>query len=121
MSDGTPGDGAQPDKQQRAINAEHAQAQAAIGEGVGRHLNASPSALAEAIAKVLGGQVPVAVVAAECVRERLAAAMLGMSVPAIGAARREGRWAEGKQWHRAADGTVWIDLPAVYALIRGQQ
>ncbi len=63
--------------------------------------------------------MPVAVVAAETVREGLAAVMLGMSGGAIRAARRDGRWAEGVHWHRAPDGTIWIDIPAVQDWIRG--
>lgn len=76
---------------------------------------ASPADMAVAPTSVM----PVAVVAAEVVREGLASVMLGMSVGAIRAARRDGRWVEGTHWHRAPDGTIWIDIPAVQDWIRG--
>lgn len=63
-------------------------------------------------------QQPVAVVAAETVRVRLGAAMLGMTVGACNAARQDGRWVEGKHWHKAADGTVWLDIPAIQEWVR---
>lgn len=66
-----------------------------------------------------GPEVPVAVVAAEVVREKLAAAMLGLNtVSAVRHYRYSGRWIEGKHWHKDPAGTVWIDIPAVQTWVR---
>lgn len=65
---------------------------------------------------------PVAVVAAEVVRGELGKAMLGMSsVAAMNACRRDGRWVQGKHWHKAPDGTVWYDIPAIQNWVRTGQ
>lgn len=63
-------------------------------------------------------QQPVAVVAAETVRIRLGAAMLGMTVGACNAARNDGRWLQGKHWHKASDGGIWLDIPAIQRWVR---
>lgn len=63
-------------------------------------------------------QAPVAVVAAETVRVHLGAAMLGMTTGACNAARRDGRWVEGKHWHKSPDGSVWLDIPAIQEWVR---
>lgn len=64
---------------------------------------------------------PVAVVAAETVRINLAAAMLGMSIGALNAARKDGRWVRGKHYHKAPDGCVWYDIPAIQNWVRTGQ
>jgi hypothetical protein len=80
------------------------------------------SAADEPVAEVRAIELqPVAVVAAETVRVNLAAAMLGMTVGGLNAARADGRWVRGKHWHKSPDGCIWYDIPAIQAWIRTGQ
>jgi hypothetical protein len=72
--------------------------------------------MADADAKVV--EVPVAVVSAETVTGKLAAAMLGLTVSALNGRRASGVWAEGKHWFRREDGTIWYDIPAIERWVR---
>lgn len=57
--------------------------------------------------------------AAPRVRMPLAAVITGLSEKAMRRKIEEGKWLEGRQYHRDPDGNVWIDIPAVMIWVGG--
>lgn len=49
----------------------------------------------------------------EVVTIKLAAELTGLSVSAINHKIHNGVWVEGRQFHRANDGRIYVDLPEV--------
>jgi hypothetical protein len=53
------------------------------------------------------------------VRIKLAAKRIGMSEGAIRKKIERGQWVENRQWVRAPDGSVWVDLDGVQRWVLG--
>lgn len=50
---------------------------------------------------------------------RRASELLGLTEKAIRRKIEDGKWVQGRQWHRAPDGGIFIDIEAVCAWITG--
>lgn len=67
-------------------------------------------------------QAPIYVQPADVVRPKLAAVIFGFpSERAIEGLIYRGRWREGKEYHRAPDDSVWVDVAGVRAWVIGNQ
>jgi len=62
---------------------------------------------------------PVIVNAARFVTIDLCATITGLTRSAINKRMGAGHWTEGRQWHRAEDGSIWIDMLAVERWVQG--
>lgn len=72
------------------------------------------AAVNAAVDERLAEMIPVAVMSNRFVSEKLAAAMLGISVASIRWRRgKNGTWAQGQEWRKDDAGSVWIDIEAV--------
>jgi hypothetical protein len=50
---------------------------------------------------------------APCVRLPLAATVTGMTVKAMQRKIEDGKWLEGREYHRDPDGNIWVDIKGV--------
>lgn len=57
--------------------------------------------------------------AAPRVRIALAAAITGLTEKAIRCKIDQGRWLQGREYHRDPDGCVWVDIPGVMRWVGG--
>lgn len=62
---------------------------------------------------------PVFINAARFVTIELCSAITGLSKGAVGKRIERGYWIEGRQYRRAADGRIWIDMQAVEKWVQG--
>jgi len=62
---------------------------------------------------------PVFINAARFVTVELCSAITGLSKGAVGKRIERGYWIEGRQFRRAEDGRIWIDMQAVERWVQG--
>ncbi|RUP24456.1 MAG: excisionase [Curvibacter sp.] len=56
---------------------------------------------------------------ARFVTVNLCSSITGLTRSAINKRMGEGHWIEGRQWRRAEDGSIWIDMQAVERWVQG--
>lgn len=73
-------------------------------------------------ARMMMGAIDLPIVAvrplAETATIALAAEALGLTEKAIRRKIEEGVWIEGRQYHRAPDGKIYVDIPGVTRWVR---
>lgn len=62
---------------------------------------------------------PIFINAARFVTVELCSAITGLSKGAVGKRIERGYWIEGRQFRKAADGRIWIDMQAVEKWVQG--
>lgn len=65
------------------------------------------------------GVHPVVINPARFVTVNLCSTITGLTRSAINKRMGEGQWTEGRQWRRAEDGSIWIDMLAVERWVQG--
>ena len=68
---------------------------------------------------LVGEAGPVIVNPARFVTIELCATITGLTRSDINKRMGQGHWVEGRQWRRAEDGSIWIDMPAVERWVQG--
>ena len=68
---------------------------------------------------LIGAGQPVIINAARFVTIEMCAAITGLTRSAINKRMGRGYWIEGRQWRRAEDGRIWIDMQAVERWVQG--
>jgi len=65
------------------------------------------------------GAHPVVINPARFVTINMCATITGLTRSAINKRMVQGYWTEGRQWRRAEDGSIWIDMQAVERWVQG--
>ena len=66
------------------------------------------------------GAHPVVINPARFVTVNLCSTITGLTCSDINKRMSQGYWTEGRQWRRAEDGSIWIDMQAVERWVQGQ-